>query len=371
MHVVYWLANELVAVRKFESLQKLINLLSNNRRLEKFQHNSDYSFHQFIKHLYEADKADIMRHVHAFPWYSVLVDETTDNEHISQIAFWAKHRDLTGKVKMTFLGLVQAGKAGCTGQALYDRLMEMLKVCDLNLYNMVGLATDGASAMRGDYTGLVGLLKQELPWLVAVHCAAHRLHLVAVDLLKDADGPFAGALKAENLCKSVTAFFNSDKRTIRLLEVQDSADLKEKVFSKSVETRWLSEKMVLDNVYNNYTVLPGLLLKLADEAAKDGHVPRGMAAELAELKFVENLATLKVVKDLMQPVQIALQEDTLSPLAISPMINKLTADLQAAVDSDKVLEHMEKLLQSVCVCGPCVSVNACVHVHFCINFFFR
>ena len=49
----------------------------------------------------------------------------------------------------------------------------------LNKQDMVGLATDGASVMRGSQTGVSTCLKEEIEHLIANHCMAHRLQLVA------------------------------------------------------------------------------------------------------------------------------------------------------------------------------------------------
>ena len=41
---------------------------------------------------------------------------------------------------------------------------------------MVGLGTDGCSTMRGHKTGLVALVKAQVPGALTVHCVAHVLN---------------------------------------------------------------------------------------------------------------------------------------------------------------------------------------------------
>ena len=49
---------------------------------------------------------------------------------------------------------------------------------------LTGLGADGASVMSGEWAGVQALLKQMHPWLIYVHCVAHRLNLVVVTSLK-------------------------------------------------------------------------------------------------------------------------------------------------------------------------------------------
>lgn len=65
------------------------------------------------------------------------------------------------------------------------------KVCDitpeqvkLDKCGVVGGGADGASVNFGHVRGLMVLVKEKCPWLVAVPCVAHRLELAAKDAFK-------------------------------------------------------------------------------------------------------------------------------------------------------------------------------------------
>lgn len=55
--------------------------------------------------------------------------------------------------------------------------------CSLHV-TLVELSADGTSVMSGKLAAVQALLKEEHPWLIYVHCAAHRLNLVLVKALK-------------------------------------------------------------------------------------------------------------------------------------------------------------------------------------------
>jgi hypothetical protein len=58
-------------------------------------------------------------------------------------------------------------------------LKNYFKQKGIPLDNIVYVATDGAPAMVGRYSGLISYLKKAVPNVVAVHCVIHRQHLVA------------------------------------------------------------------------------------------------------------------------------------------------------------------------------------------------
>ena len=49
----------------------------------------------------------------------------------------------------------------------------------------IGAGADGASVNFGVHRGMMAQLRNEMPWLVAVHCVAHRLELAVKDSFKN------------------------------------------------------------------------------------------------------------------------------------------------------------------------------------------
>ena len=52
-------------------------------------------------------------------------------------------------------------------------------------HKLVSICVDGAAANLIIHNGLSTLLKQDLPWLIAVHCMNHRLELAIKDALSN------------------------------------------------------------------------------------------------------------------------------------------------------------------------------------------
>ena len=51
--------------------------------------------------------------------------------------------------------------------------------------HLIGFGADGASVNFGKNNGVYKKLTDEMPWLVRVHCVAHRLELAAKDAFKN------------------------------------------------------------------------------------------------------------------------------------------------------------------------------------------
>ena len=103
---------------------------------------------------------------------------------------------------------------------------------------LVSICVDGAAVNLGIRRGLSALLKQELPWLVAVHCMNHHLELAA----KDA---FSNTYLNEVSTMLVNLHFVYEKSPKRLRELRSLAEVMEEHIKKpdrATGTRWVQHK---------------------------------------------------------------------------------------------------------------------------------
>ena len=73
-----------------------------------------------------------------------------------------------------------------------------------SLSTLLALGADGASVMSGCYEGVAAKLKRSYPWLLYVHCAAHRLNLIVVEYFRTVKS----ASNVIKIYKSLHAIFN-------------------------------------------------------------------------------------------------------------------------------------------------------------------
>ena len=86
----------------------------------------------------------------------------------------------SGKVECRFFQLKDASDD--TAPGLKSLLLESFAYFGIDLaQKLVSICVNGAAVNLGVHNGLSALFKQELPWLVAIHCMNHRLELAAKD----------------------------------------------------------------------------------------------------------------------------------------------------------------------------------------------
>ena len=81
-----------------------------------------------------------------------------------------------GEIENSFVGLKACENSKAPGiKAAVETAMT--EVCRDWKEKTVALGADGANVMLGEISGVYGLLKQEIPHIIKVHCVAHRLEL--------------------------------------------------------------------------------------------------------------------------------------------------------------------------------------------------
>ncbi|CAI5477608.1 unnamed protein product [Closterium sp. Yama58-4] len=115
---------------------------------------SRYAFGEFVEAMTEHLVAKQLFDIKESAWYSLAFDESTDRARES------------------------------ISSSLYDTIVKCLWAKDMSMDKLVGVSTDGASVMTGAKNGVVALLRKRCPWLVAIHCVAHREALAAKDAPK-------------------------------------------------------------------------------------------------------------------------------------------------------------------------------------------
>ena len=96
---------------------------------------------------------------------------------------------------------------------------------------VTGLGADGASVMSGEWAGVQALLKRIYPWLIYIHCAAHRLNLVVVTSLK---GTCKNIL---TIVDKLHSLFSYAKTNYVFMKVQRETKVKVMAMPERSETR--------------------------------------------------------------------------------------------------------------------------------------
>lgn len=65
----------------------------------------------------------------------------------------------------------------CTAPAVTQKIQNVIAACSIPVDKVMSFGSDGASIITGRVGGVSTLLKKENPFMINIHCIAHRLAL--------------------------------------------------------------------------------------------------------------------------------------------------------------------------------------------------
>ena len=139
----------------------------------------------FIDYIAKEFKASLKETLVHARYYSILTDGSTDTSVTEQELIYVMFLNEDGRVNMKFLSIENPARADAV------HLVECIKeafnrigIVDISTH-LHGLNVDGASVNLGIHRGVATLLKNECPWLTAIHCFNHRIELAAKDAFRN------------------------------------------------------------------------------------------------------------------------------------------------------------------------------------------
>ncbi|XP_070576192.1 zinc finger protein 862-like [Ptychodera flava] len=166
---------------------------------------------------------------------------------------------------------------------------------------MYSAGTDGASVMTGKHKGVATRLQKEVnPFLIAIHCCAHRLALASAQA--------AHSVKLidkfeQHLVQIFNYFHYSTKHKARLRNIFGILGQQARLFVRPCDTRWLSVTGSVEAVIAN---LRAMMICLASDADS------GESAAIGLLKIVstyEFMGTLHLMGDVLSHIaKLSLQQ---------------------------------------------------------------
>jgi len=156
--------------------------------IEYFQHRSEGSLTEIFLTIGNVVKELTLKKVRAASCFGLMTDEMRDVSVASQLITFVQYFCTQSEtVETKFLSPQDVLKEhdAAIAQAIYDLLKEELLSSQLDIKDVMGLATDGASVMLGTREGVASKLKGDNPCIIAVHCVCHRQALACTDSNED------------------------------------------------------------------------------------------------------------------------------------------------------------------------------------------
>ena len=192
-----------------------------------------------------------------------------------------RYIDQSGSVKSQFLSVNELD--GCSSEEIFSCLKSVLEKKGLAMDKMIGFASDGASVMTGVKKGVTTLAKNENPFMLTVHCLAHRLALASEKAAKKI--PYmVKHLEVINrlgkLCKYSPKFCRPLEQSKILHKQSDVLKLKQVFF-----TRWLSFNDCIESLVGCFESLISCLHTVSSDPSH-GVTANGILKNIACYKFL-------------------------------------------------------------------------------------
>ena len=192
----------------------------------------------------------------------------------------------------------------------------------------MGFGSDGASVMTGRVSGVAARLSQSNPYLVAIHCVAHRLALAC----SQAGERIAYIQKFKKALTTLYWFFQASAvRTAGLKAIQEMFDTPSLKLKEAKDVRWLSHDLAVQTLRRS---LPAVLTALEREGAEHGEpVAMGLVKVMKCYQFVACLHLMsEVLPHLSHPSRL-FQAEYIQLSMVRPYLNVCIESLTSYKDA--------------------------------------
>ncbi|XP_041353824.1 zinc finger protein 862-like [Gigantopelta aegis] len=313
----------LISVEKKHGVN-LGNTYANDKACRTFVDEIGETMADDLKHLFSTE-----------PFYcSILFDGSTDKSLSEKEVISVKLLE-DGLPRFKLLGITEPGQ--CTAEGIYNAITAKTREMQLDIKTCcVATAADGASVNFGKESGVLVRLKKTMPWLIMIHCIAHRLELALKDSFK---GSFY-ELEIDNLMMHLYYMY---RRSVKKWhELQRTAEtFGEHVVkpSRSQGTRWIDHRRkALTALIQDYRCIVTQLQEQGSELRKD--IPagdrakmRGYSKLMTSHRFVLYLASYQDLVEDLAELSLSLQDDNLPISGVRANIDLAQANLISMVNN--------------------------------------
>jgi hypothetical protein len=239
-------------------------------------------------------------------FYSIIADETKDLSKIEQLSVVLRYV-YQGVIHEEFVGFTPA--TALDAASLSSFIINSVSKLGISMANCIAQAYDGASVMSGMLSGVQARIRELVEWAMYVHCYAHRINLVVVDVcksVKEAGDFFAILQRLYNFISGSYVHVKWLDLQLELYETERPVELK-----KLSDTRWASQIVACDAVSSRFSCILQLLDVIQQETNSDRACEARALSSLMDFNFVFNLVIFTDILKLMKNVSDQLQSKTL------------------------------------------------------------
>jgi len=234
----HYVGKELLPFNKFPTLCDL--LLSVNATITTKMYHDDKACADMLVCISSVIQRKVLDRVRDSQFFGIMVDESTDISVLGHLVVFATFLE-DGVPICVFLGLLHIPGGKKNASIIYELILTSLNQWGLDLDKFVGFGSDGASVMTGIRNGVAARLKDKVnPFILSIHCVAHRTNLASLDAASSASCKTLSILLDNLINDTASHFKRSSKAKSRLNELQEELYDAQKSLKRYQKIRWLS-----------------------------------------------------------------------------------------------------------------------------------
>ncbi|XP_063143029.1 zinc finger protein 862 isoform X7 [Rattus norvegicus] len=292
--------------RPLNDFEKVLQQLQNTGTTLLGKYRNRTACTQFIKHISETLKKEILRDIRNSPCVSLLLDSCVDSSSQACVGIFMRYLKQT-EVKESYITLAPLSSETVDGY--FETIIAALDELDIPFRKpgwVVGLGTDG-SAMLSCKGGLTEKFREIIPQLLPVHSVAHRLHVAVVDACSDIDL----VRKCDRHIRTVFKFYQSSNK--RLSELQGvAAPLEQEIIRlKDLNAvRWVaSRRCTLNAFVMNWPALVRHLQSVVEAGGQVGQRAKGIMKLMKSFHFIKFCHFILDFLSIYKPLSEVCQKD--------------------------------------------------------------
>ena len=226
------------------------------------------------------------------PFFSVMVDETTDAANIEQVVICLRWVSETLAVHEDFIGLYEVASTGA--QTIYFTIKDILLRLNLPFSKVRGQCYDGAATMTGCKFGVATRMNADEPRAIFTHCYGHSLNLVCCDTIKQSK-LMQDALDTTHEITKLIKKSPGREATFKSLRCETAPEIDVPGIRLLCPTRWTVRADSLNSILENYSVLVELWSTAFEHTEMNSRI-QGVAAQMATVNFYFSSTWLLMVR---------------------------------------------------------------------------
>lgn len=255
-------------------------------------------------------RASICHDANEAGFISIMVDESKDVSRKEQMSLCVRYTALPNcDVREEFLTFRHM--TDVDAEALCAEIVTTMRTLGLQCI-VIAQCYDGASVMSGNVTGVQTRFREIHKSAVYIHCHAHRLNLVIVDVAREVQS----AGEFFSMVELLYVFLTRQKVHEVFVRIQKERGLVVRELGRLSDTRWACRHQsisVIDERYGEIIVALKEISKLCGYSNSEIRtLALGLLCDLQGYSFVANLVIFSQILSLSHGVNEALQSSTMN-----------------------------------------------------------